>query len=130
MRHTLRPPLLCELIGTRRLELVVRTPTIVRIAIADAQWAFLRPLDRGHDGPRIHHIARLSAIGCMDSSNFPTCASFEVWALGQPNQVRVHPNKNRGRRVMSLKLRRITAVLAAALTLAAASIPTNAGAQG
>jgi hypothetical protein len=31
---------------------------------------------------------------------------------------------------MLLKLRRITAVLAAALTFAAASIPTNAGAQG
>ena len=31
---------------------------------------------------------------------------------------------------MLLKLRRITAVLTAALTLAAASIPTNAGAQG
>src|SRR5712664_3718002 len=40
------------------------------------------------------------------------------------------PNKNRGRRLMLLKLRRITAVLAAALTLAAASIPTNAEAQG
>src|SRR5712671_4827836 len=70
----------------------------------------------------------------MDSSRFPIFPSLcLVWPLsswtthpsaGSP------PNKKRGRRVMLLKLRRITAVLTAALTLAAASIPTNAEAQG
>src|SRR5215510_3179719 len=51
--------------------------------------------------------------------------------LRRPIQVRgLTQIKRRGRRVMLQRLRRITAVLAAALTFAAASIPTTVQAQG
>jgi hypothetical protein len=70
----------------------------------------------------------------MDSSGFPIFAQLVPCLASEfvDNQSRCGfaPNKSRGRRVMLLKLRRLTAVLAAALTLAAASIPTNAEAQG
>jgi hypothetical protein len=57
-------------------------------------------------------------------------ALFNVRVRGQPIQVRVRPQINPGKRVMLPRLRRIAVALTAALTLAAASVPTNAEARG
>ena len=94
------------------------------------QWAFMRLLDgarRSSDSP----YREISAIACMDSPSFAKlvpCLTSEF--VDNQTKCGFTPNKKRGRRVMLLKLRRITAVLTAALTLAAASIPTNVEAQG